>query len=89
MESHILTGHCTVIICHSLTCSLFSPFVLCVCFRFLQSPLPSILSDLSGLIKSSEDELATLQGQEKYLLKDLETTEKSIEEIVGKEQKAQ
>jgi len=55
----------------------------------MQAPLPSILSDLSNLIKSSEDELATLQGQEKYLMKDLETTEKSIEEIVGKEQKAQ
>ena len=57
--------------------------------RFLSSPLPSILSDLSNLVKSSEDDLSTLQGQEKYFMKDLETTEKSIEEIVGKEQKAQ
>ena len=56
----------------------------------MQAPLPSILSDLSNLIQSSDDELTTLQGQEKYLIKDLETTEKSIEEIVGKgEQKAQ
>ena len=67
--------------------------VLCctlpVSLRFLASPLPSILNDLSSLIKSSEDDLTTLQGQEKYLVKDLETTEQSIEEIVGKEQKAQ
>ena len=57
--------------------------------RFMQAPLPSILSDLSNLIKSSDDDLTTLQGQEKYLVKDLEATEQSIEEIVGKEQKAQ
>jgi len=63
---------------------------LCFCrLRFLQAPLPSILTALSGLVKSSEDDLNTLQGQEKYLVKDLDTTEKSIEEIVGKEQKAQ
>ena len=71
--------------CRDLPCLL----LLCVGLRFLSSPLQSILTDLSTLIQSSEDELTTLQGQEKYLVKDLETTEKSIEEIVGKEQKAQ
>ena len=56
---------------------------------FLQTPLPVICSDLTGLVSRSEEDVGKLQSQEKHLAKDLETTDHAIEEIVGKEQKQQ
>ena len=56
---------------------------------FLQTPLPAICADLLTLIARSEDDVVKLQAQEKHLSADLDTTERAIDEIVGKEHKQQ
>lgn len=49
--------------------------------RFISCPLPSIKRDLAGLISKSDEDLLVLEPQEKYLEREIQAIDKTMEEM--------